>query len=190
MDICRIVSYLKTHLWDDDEPTLSRIAQEHGYSAFHLSREFKNQAGYSIRECIEALRIQRGIEQIMDHGMSVTDSALAAGYSSLGTFSNTFKKHTGVTARDYPKEASKAQAVLQKIANRDGLLVHRQSKVTTNNTLSVSTLPRWLQLQCHLRGSVPHGHPQGHARGRGCACWSHLLHLHQHPARRVLLAGL
>ena len=27
----------------------------------------------------------------MDHGMSVTDSALAAGYSSLGTFSNTFK---------------------------------------------------------------------------------------------------
>ena len=71
MDICRIVSYLKTHLWDDDEPTISRIAQEHGYSAFHLSREFKNQAGYSIRECIEALRIQRGIEQIMDHGMSV-----------------------------------------------------------------------------------------------------------------------
>ena len=50
MDICRIVSYLKTHLWDDDEPTLSRIAQEHGYSAFHLSREFKNQAGYSIRD--------------------------------------------------------------------------------------------------------------------------------------------
>ena len=87
MDICRIVSYLKTHLWDDDEPTLARIAQEHGYSAFHLSREFKNQAGYSIRQCIEALRIQRGIEQIMDHGMSVTDSALAAGYSSLGTFS-------------------------------------------------------------------------------------------------------
>ena len=75
MDICRIVSYLKTHLWDDDEPTLSRIAQEHGYSAFHLSREFKNQAGYSIRQCIEALRVQRGIEQMMDHGMSVTDSA-------------------------------------------------------------------------------------------------------------------
>ena len=162
MDICRIVSYLKTHLWDDDEPTLARIAQEHGYSAFHLSREFKNQAGYSIRQCIEALRIQRGIEQIMDHGMSVTDSALAAGYSSLGTFSNTFKNHTGVTPRNYPKEASKAQAVLQKIANRDGLLVHRQSKVNTNNTLSVSThYPEGYSSNVTCVGLFPTAIPKG-----------------------------
>lgn len=162
MNICRIVSYLNTRLRDDDEPTLAQIAQHHGYSAAHFSREFKRHAGFSIKQCIEALKIQQGIEHILDHGMSVTDSALAAGYSSLGTFSNTFKSHTGITASDYPRETTKAQVMLQKMVRKKATFTHHRSKEPTENTLDVKVhYPEGYHPEITCIGLFPTAIPKG-----------------------------
>lgn len=165
MDIAKITADLTNAVRGGVPISLSTLAQHHGYSKWHLSREFRRHTGYSIREYIEALKIQCGVENLDEHGMNVSDSAAASGYASLGTFSNTFHQHTGLKASTYNTESRSALHLLTRILDRKGTLYHHEPvphDAVAESTITISAIyPNDYQPHITCIGLFPTGIPKG-----------------------------
>jgi AraC family transcriptional regulator of adaptative response/methylated-DNA-[protein]-cysteine methyltransferase len=95
--LCR---YIEAH---SDEPlSLERLAEQAGWSRFHLQRRFKALAGLSPRQYHEAVRLRRFRE-----GLRVTDSVTTAivdaGYGSSSRLYERSAAHLGMTPKQYRK---------------------------------------------------------------------------------------
>jgi len=77
--------------------TLSAIASEASFSAFHFIRIFRQVTGVSPRRFLTAIRLDAAKHMLMTSRRSVTDICLAVGYSSLGTFTRRFAQSTGLS---------------------------------------------------------------------------------------------
>lgn len=86
------------------EITVEVVAHHFGYSKYHFSREFKRWTGFSAADYLSSLKIELAKQNLLRHARSVTHSGLDAGFSSIGTFSVTFKKKTGLSPREYKQQ--------------------------------------------------------------------------------------
>lgn len=100
--IPRILSYMKVSL--TEESTIEEVAQHFGYSKFHFSREFKRHTGFSAADYLSSLKIERAKQELLRDDHSITEAGFDAGYSSIGTFSTTFTKKTGLSPREYKRQ--------------------------------------------------------------------------------------
>lgn len=89
---------------------LSRLSQEitredlasHVYlNPAYLSRMFKKETGLSLSDAIIQERIQEAKRMLEETEYKITDIAENVGYTSLGSFSNLFKRVVGVTPQQY-----------------------------------------------------------------------------------------
>ena len=71
------------------------IARECGLSEYHFYRLFKNVFGISPHQKIVQNRLTYGRHLIKHKYASVSDAALASGFSDVYAFSKSFKKHFG-----------------------------------------------------------------------------------------------
>ena len=91
----RAIAHLKAHL---EEPfDLDQLAAVAAVSKFHLVRVFDEMTGISPRYFLACLRIQKAKELLLMPGASVSDVCAEVGYSSLGSFSNSFRDLVGLT---------------------------------------------------------------------------------------------
>ena len=90
----------------EDPPSLDLLASEVGCSAFHLSRIFSQECGISIPKYLRQRRIEKAAEMLRSTSMSVTDVAVAVGYSSLSAFIKAFVEQYGVLPSIYTAEKS------------------------------------------------------------------------------------
>ena len=106
----RAISYMKEHLTEPLD--LDQLAQVAAVSKFHLVRVFGEMTGIPPRYFMACLRIQRAKELLLEPCASVTDVCSDVGYSSLGSFSNTFRELVGLspeTFRALPKSLTVKQ---------------------------------------------------------------------------------
>ncbi|WP_123041141.1 response regulator transcription factor [Cohnella candidum] len=71
----------------------------------YLTRIFKKETGMSLSDYLQQRRIDYAKELLAGTGQSVSDVAVASGYSNLSYFSTIFKKATGMNPVDYRKRA-------------------------------------------------------------------------------------
>jgi AraC-like DNA-binding protein len=76
-----------------DVPTLARRAHA---STAHFSRCFKETFGETPHQYLQTRRIERAQELLRLTELTVSEVCLAVGYTSLGSFSATFKRTVGV----------------------------------------------------------------------------------------------
>jgi len=69
----------------------------------HFIRAFKATTGMTPHAFLTDLRIARAAEQLKTRGLSITEVALACGFSSPGHFSTVFRRIVGVTPSKYRK---------------------------------------------------------------------------------------
>ncbi|MFP3153993.1 response regulator [Lachnospiraceae bacterium ZAX-1] len=69
----------------------------------YLCRVFHMEKGASFVEWLNAYRIEKAKDILSTKDARITDVASLVGYNDYKYFSNVFKKHTGVTPRDYKK---------------------------------------------------------------------------------------
>ncbi len=91
----RAIAYMKGHLTEPLD--LDQLAGVAAVSKFHLVRVFGEMTGISPRYFLACLRIQRAKELLLTPNASVTDVCFEVGYTSLGSFSNTFRELVGLT---------------------------------------------------------------------------------------------
>jgi AraC family carnitine catabolism transcriptional activator len=81
-----------------DEPkSCSEIARMVGVSERHLQRLFQQEVGSSVVQAYHSLRMERAHQLVQQTDLSITEVAVAAGFSSLEVFSRTYRKTFGVS---------------------------------------------------------------------------------------------
>jgi AraC-like DNA-binding protein len=85
-------------------PSLVELARVAGLSRAHLAREFAAAFGTSPHRYLVELRLDRA-RRALAAGTPVTEVCYALGYESLGSFSASFHRHTGVSPRAYQRRA-------------------------------------------------------------------------------------
>ncbi|MBO6552177.1 MAG: helix-turn-helix transcriptional regulator [Roseitalea sp.] len=91
----RIVDFIEAHL--DEDIGLAALAAEAGLSPHHFGKAFKTTFGKPPCRYITERRIQKAKELLLSDGASITEIALALGFSSHSHFTDVFRKMTGTT---------------------------------------------------------------------------------------------
>jgi transcriptional regulator GlxA family with amidase domain len=74
---------------------VSRLARVSGVSEAHFARSFKDAFGLPPHRYLLTRRIEQAAALLRDSNLPITEIALIAGWSSLGTFGRTFRDVTG-----------------------------------------------------------------------------------------------
>lgn len=99
-------NYIEKHLPDDISPYT--IAREIHISYSHLARVVQAEMGMTISELITSMRINSAEQIFMEHPtISVTECALAVGFSDVSYFIKQFRKHKGMNPRSFLKMIQK-----------------------------------------------------------------------------------
>lgn len=79
-----------------DQPIdLERLAREACLSPFHFHRLFRTEIGETPHQYLKRKRIERARELLITTDLPVTEICLEVGFTSLGSFSSTFRRHAG-----------------------------------------------------------------------------------------------
>jgi AraC-like DNA-binding protein len=94
-----------------DVPALARRAHA---SVAHFSRTFKDTFGETPHQYLQTRRIERAQELLRLTELTVSEICLAVGYTSLGSFSATFKRTVGMSPSVW-REQEREHALLARI---------------------------------------------------------------------------
>lgn len=91
--------YIKNHY--DADITVQTVADRLYISASYLMHIMKKDLGKTFNTCLTELRMERAKALLRDPANKVYEIAKQVGYHDVKHFNKTFKKHTGMTPRDF-----------------------------------------------------------------------------------------
>lgn len=83
-------------------PSVEELARAAGLSRAHFHRCFRRAFGATPLEVVTATRLDAA-RRALARGESVTEACLAAGYTSLGSFSTLFARRYGAPPREWQR---------------------------------------------------------------------------------------
>ena len=101
----RIVQYIRNNI--NHRITLADISKEVGLHPVYVSSLFAEKVGMSVTEFIDQSRVRMIESFLTDSDMKLLDIAELFSFSSAAHFSTFFKRHTGMTPREYRAENRK-----------------------------------------------------------------------------------
>jgi len=95
--INRVIDHIDAHL--GAELTLDQLADVACFSRFHFHRIFSAMVGETVTDYLKRIRLQNAASRLVNNPRdSVTDIAMACGFSSPSVFARAFKERFGVSA--------------------------------------------------------------------------------------------
>ena len=99
------MEYIEEHF--QETMSVSDISREVGTSISYLSRIFKESTGETIIRTINNKRIEKAKAYLKETDMKVYEVADILGFENVTYFSRFFKKHTGVSPKEFKEENKK-----------------------------------------------------------------------------------
>lgn len=96
-----IIKFLESKL--DENVSFKELAKKFDISERTLARLFQRELNMSFIQYYTILRMLTALKLLLDEKLSVNETAMRVGYSSLPTFSNTFYKIIGIRPSEYIK---------------------------------------------------------------------------------------
>jgi transcriptional regulator GlxA family with amidase domain len=87
---------------------VTALAAAASLSRAHFIRSFREAFGETPHRYLQRRRIERAMAMLRDTDKPVTEICLDVGFTSLGTFSRTFRDVLGTSPRAYRRDASSA----------------------------------------------------------------------------------
>ena len=88
----KVIDYIEDNL--ENEIDLDKIAENIGYSKFHLNRIFTEETGYTIHNYIVSKRLLHA-RSLISQGMPIMKAAQMSGFRDYTTFVRAYKKQFG-----------------------------------------------------------------------------------------------
>ena len=104
----RVIEYMREHF--DATLHLTELANLAGISRSRLGRAFKASTGLSPHRWLTKLRIERAQELLLEGGHSLSDIALATGFSEQSHFTRAFRDAIGATPGEWRRISSSCAA--------------------------------------------------------------------------------
>lgn len=105
----RAVRRIKEHLAEPLD--LDQLAEVAAMSKFHFVRVFEKVTGTTPHHFLSCLRMQRAKELLLTSTLSITEVCMEVGYSSLGSFSSTFRELVGLAPQEFRDTPKKLDAM-------------------------------------------------------------------------------
>lgn len=94
-----IVNYVELHYYQPF--TLQQLSQLCGMSVSSFTAKFKEATGLSLVDYKHTVQVRHAAELLQGTDKKVLDIALEVGFGDISFFNRIFRKHTGVTPREY-----------------------------------------------------------------------------------------
>jgi AraC-like DNA-binding protein len=98
----RAIAYANDHYLEDIK--LLNVAEAMGVSYHHLSHTFKAVSGFSFREYLTLLRVNKARELLRDETLNITRISSSSGFSEHKHLDAAFKKYFATTPTQYRKK--------------------------------------------------------------------------------------
>lgn len=98
----RVYEYIGTHFADPDI-SVSSIGERFHLNVSYLSRQFKQEYGYGVLDCIHKCRIACA-KEFISQGMDLETVAVQVGYPSRRALDSAFSRCEGITPRAYQRQ--------------------------------------------------------------------------------------
>lgn len=98
----QILDYIANHC--HEKITTAILSQICHLNENYLCALFKNKMGITIGEYINNFRVEKATVLLRNTSFSITEIAAQVGFDDPGYFTRVFKKHTGVTPREFRKK--------------------------------------------------------------------------------------
>ncbi len=108
----KVMRYIDNNLFVLEN--LSDVAQYFHYNYCYLSKIFKQTTNHTLTQYFTEQKLERAKLLIKERRLSFTEISNLLHYSSLYSFSKSFKTHFGISPRDYQKSHHSAQARVPK----------------------------------------------------------------------------
>lgn len=99
-EISRAKEFIREN-YADSAISLHRVAEKVGFSPNHFSNVFSQETGQTFVEYLTAVRIEAAKQLLTCGNSRMSDIAFDVGYQDSHYFSYLFKKHVGVSPREY-----------------------------------------------------------------------------------------
>lgn len=99
--IRKAISYIQSHYFDDVK--IDKLAKHVGVHTNYLQRIFKENMNETIVDYLTKIRIEKAKELLSSTDIAIIDICLYVGINSRQYFTYLFKKHLGMTPRQYRK---------------------------------------------------------------------------------------
>jgi AraC family transcriptional regulator, melibiose operon regulatory protein len=114
----RAIAYANDHYLEDIK--LLDVAEAMGVSYHHLSHTFKAVSGFSFREYLTLLRVNKAREMLRDETLNITRISSGSGFSEHKHLDAAFKKYFATTPTQYRKKYMNQLLVCREAAS-DGV---------------------------------------------------------------------
>jgi AraC-like DNA-binding protein len=113
---CSLRALLEAKVYLDAGLTIDQLARQAGCNKHHLSQVLNECMGMSYHDCINSYRVEEAKTLLLDPanaGLKIAALAYEAGFNSLSSFNDVFKKVTGETPSAFRNSAA-AEEVRQR----------------------------------------------------------------------------
>lgn len=97
----QVMTYLSAHYAENI--TLKTLADKFGYNEKYLSHSLHTLTGMNFRRLLSLYRVEHAKQLLTGESKSISDIALASGFSALNTFNRVFKSFTSQSPSQYRK---------------------------------------------------------------------------------------
>lgn len=100
--ICEyIIKYMSENI--SEKNILGKVSEKLNFSTSYLSRKFKEEMQISFSEYLQKIRIEESCRLLANTNKKITEIAYLSGYSDMKFFNSIFKRHLGITPREFRK---------------------------------------------------------------------------------------
>lgn len=99
----RVVKVINEHLSDSDF-NVDMLTEEVGISRAQLHRKMKEITGIPTSEFLRNIRLEQAARLLKEQKINITQIAYTVGFSNPAHFSTVFKKHFGVSPKEYVEQ--------------------------------------------------------------------------------------
>ena len=132
----RLLEHIYDHL---DEPLdIERLAQIACLSPYHWHRIYQAMHGETVASTVRRLRLHRAAGYLANGSMPIAEIAERSGYSSLQSFSRTFRAVFGMPPAQYRKQGTHSR--FKPALSGDGQMTTREVEIREVPAMQVVTL--------------------------------------------------